>query len=58
MRPIFRTVLSTLVACSFVVGQSTSNIEAKIDSLLQKMTFAEKIGQLNQLSGRSARTKK
>jgi beta-glucosidase len=55
MRPIFRTVLSILVACSFVAGQSTSNIEAKIDSLLQKMTFAEKIGQLNQLSGRSAR---
>jgi len=41
-----------LSACISVAYAQDGNIDAKVAALLQKMTLEEKVGQLNQLSGR------
>lgn len=44
-------VLSLLLITNRVTAQIEDNIDRKVDSLLLKMTLAEKIGQLNQYNG-------
>lgn len=49
---LFTTTLAALAltACSPKEANSDSEIENKVEALLDKMTLEEKLGQMNQLS--------
>ena len=47
----FPVIVILSVVCVLAKGLSSADIESKIDNLLAKMTFEEKIGQMTQFSG-------
>jgi beta-glucosidase len=55
MRPkkthLLRTALLLLMLLGVALGTPPANVEVELDSLLAKMTVAEKLGQLQQLDG-------
>lgn len=46
-----KTILALLLTSSSLWAQSTTNIEQKVEQLLEQMTLEEKIGQMNQYNG-------